>query len=102
MIIILISIHIPAKKCNIFSIISEIYPPIEEIYPKFYYPYIKYFTLTKYNSITDLEIKNVYNDIIDNCHIKILNKVKDKNKNKKKIDNNNNNDKLNEVRFEEI
>ena len=42
------------KPNNIRAIISEIFPPLEDLYPETEYPYLKYFTYTKYRTIDDL------------------------------------------------
>ena len=46
---------IPFEKGNIRAIISELEPPIEEIYPPKDYPFLKYFTYTKYRGIEDFK-----------------------------------------------
>ena len=45
---------LPLKEKNIRTIISELEPPIEEIYPFEEYPFLKYFTYTKYRTLDNL------------------------------------------------
>ena len=45
------------KQLNSYSIktiINEVFPPINEIYPEINYPFLKYFTYTKYRTKSDL------------------------------------------------
>ena len=45
---------LPLKEHDIRTIICELEPPIEEIYPHNDYPFLKYFTYTKYRKIDNL------------------------------------------------